>query len=197
MWGVAGALPRGAAGEWAARDGRAGRTVPSWVPAQCLSRPPALPSQPAILPLATSNPTPCISIPERSNYVSYKAIAMSFFRLFFPHAAVFGSILKWLRLVPREPGQGYHWGTDPGLRRQRSLLGRLTACARLPGCPKSHTTLACYTPSASGLQAPRRSGTRRRLRRPSTAATRATSACCSSPFTWWSSATAVSADQLL
>lgn len=47
-------------------------------------------------PCPTHLPTLC------SNYVSYKAIAMSFFRLFFPHAAVFGSILKWLRLLPRE-----------------------------------------------------------------------------------------------
>lgn len=31
---------------------------------------------------------------------------MSFFRLFFPHAAVFGAILKWLRIVPRAPGDG-------------------------------------------------------------------------------------------
>lgn len=45
-----------------------------------------------------SNPT---TRPPCSNYVSYKAIAMSFFRLFFPHAAVFGAILKWLRIVPR------------------------------------------------------------------------------------------------
>lgn len=50
-----------------------------------------------------SNPT---TRPPCSNYVSYKAIAMSFFRLFFPHAAVFGAILKWLRIVPRAPGDG-------------------------------------------------------------------------------------------
>jgi hypothetical protein len=35
--------------------------------------------------------------------VSYRALAMTAFRLFFPHAAVFGGILKWLRLMPSEP----------------------------------------------------------------------------------------------
>lgn len=35
---------------------------------------------------------------------------MAAFRLFFPHAAVFGSILKWLRIVPSEWGQ-LLWGT--------------------------------------------------------------------------------------
>ncbi|KAL4451743.1 hypothetical protein ABPG75_007405 [Micractinium tetrahymenae] len=34
------------------------------------------------------------------NFVSFKGIAMAPFRLFFPHAIVFGSILKWLRIVP-------------------------------------------------------------------------------------------------
>ncbi|KAL4421157.1 hypothetical protein ABPG77_000792 [Micractinium sp. CCAP 211/92] len=34
------------------------------------------------------------------NFLSFKGIAMAPFRLFFPHAIVFGSILKWLRIVP-------------------------------------------------------------------------------------------------
>ena len=46
------------------------------------------------------------ALPACSNYVSYRALAMATFRLFFPHAAVFGGILKWLHLVPSELAAG-------------------------------------------------------------------------------------------
>ena len=42
------------------------------------------------------------------NYVVFRALAMVAFRLFYPHAAVFMSILRWLRLIP---GQ---WAGDRG-----------------------------------------------------------------------------------
>ena len=41
------------------------------------------------------------------NYVVFRALAMVAFRLFYPHAAVFMSILRWLRLAPGPcPGGG-------------------------------------------------------------------------------------------
>lgn len=47
-----------------------------------------------------------------------RGIAMAPFRLFFPHAIVFGSILKWLRIVPSE---GQRFAGQPPLRRICSL----------------------------------------------------------------------------
>lgn len=38
--------------------------------------------------------------PARSNYVCYRALVMSAFRLFYPHQAIFTSILKWLHIFP-------------------------------------------------------------------------------------------------
>lgn len=59
-------------------------------------------SPPTILPCTHSPATSLLPYARRSNYVSYRALAMAMFRLFFPHAAVFGGILKWLHIVPSE-----------------------------------------------------------------------------------------------
>lgn len=36
------------------------------------------------------------------NYVSYRALVMAWFRLFYPHQAILACIVKWMRLVPCE-----------------------------------------------------------------------------------------------
>ena len=36
------------------------------------------------------------------NYVSYRALVMAWFRLFYPHQAIMTCIVKWLRIVPCE-----------------------------------------------------------------------------------------------
>ena len=59
---------------------------------------------------AVENPSDIITllgeaVPAASNffinYVLYRSLTMSFFRLFYPHACVFPEILKWLHILPK------------------------------------------------------------------------------------------------
>jgi len=38
----------------------------------------------------------------RSNYVMYRALVMTSFRLFYPHQAILSAIFKWLHIIPSE-----------------------------------------------------------------------------------------------
>ncbi len=105
-----------------------------------------------------------------------RGIAMAPFRLFFPHAIVFGSILKWLRIVPSEqlqlPRQRPHRataalasGAKPGPPRlclpdmPADGAGQAGHCACLSAAYHNHRAFA-LVPNAPALAAPAAPGPR-------------------------------------
>jgi hypothetical protein len=76
------------------------------------------------------------------NYVCYRALVMSAFRLFYPHQAIFTSILKWLHIIPRAktardkllevPPRNCRYGRDIGIPVLMNFVMVCSMCVTSP-----------------------------------------------------------------